>query len=125
VSETGGGRNEPLSKERAQALSEALASSLGNMTQMWERQMSTLLAIAAVLAAMPQTAEVDPKKVGAMIHLLSSKQSDPEKLRDEMSRMASMIVNASRRLRDADLSKEPAASGSDASPPAGEGKERG
>lgn len=37
--------------------------------------MSTLLAMGAILASMPQTADVDPKKkVGAMIHLMSSKQ---------------------------------------------------
>jgi hypothetical protein len=104
MSEPGGQAAPPLTKERAEALSLALASSLGTVTQAWERQMSTLLAIAALLAAMPQTAAVDPKKIGAMIHLLASKQKEPEKLRDEMSRMASFIINMAQRLREADFS---------------------
>jgi hypothetical protein len=121
VNENDNGGKEPLSKERAQALGQALASSLGNVTQMWEQQMSMLLAIAAILAAMPQTAEVDAKKVGATIHLMSSKQKEPEKLRDETTRTASRIIDLARRLREADLDKPAGSDGGDRSPSAEQG----
>ena len=99
----GGQKNEPLSQKRAEALGLALASSMGNVTQMWERQMQTLLAVSAVLAAMPQTAQVDPRKVGAIINLLSAKHANPEKMRDDVTRMAAMILDMSKRLNKIDL----------------------
>lgn len=104
-------RPEPLTKERAEALALALASSVGTMTQMWERQMSTLLALVAVVAALPETASVDPKKVGATIHLMAAKQRDPERIRDEMTTAASFLINLSRRLRDAEVFRRPETEG--------------
>ena len=94
--------DEKLSQERAQALALTLAASLRGVTQAMETQASSILGIAAVLAALPQTADVDPVRVSALIQLMTSKQADPGKTRTEMTRMASMIVDSARRIRQAE-----------------------
>ena len=90
----------------AKAIGTALGVSVGNMAAMFEVQMATLLALASIVACLPGTADVDPRRVGVLVRLLSANQKEGARLRSEMVKMASVILDLAKQLRNAPLTPQ-------------------
>jgi hypothetical protein len=96
-----------LDQKRAEALGLALTKSLGGLKNGLEKQNATILGLVAIVASLPETANVNPRRVGAVVEMMLTSQPDNQKLREELTQAVGKVLVLARKLQQLEPPDQP------------------
>lgn len=82
------------------ALALLFGDSVKSLVQTAEAQQTAILAMTAMLALQPGTAEIDAKRLGVIVQALTTDRKDAERVRTDIAAYVSMVVGIAKKLPD-------------------------
>jgi hypothetical protein len=87
------------------ALSGVFSQSMTQLTTASNDQMLAIMGTAALVACLPETRDIPPQRIGAIINLLSKGRPDAEAFRQKLAQFVAMLMTMSKRLDQAEADK--------------------
>jgi hypothetical protein len=84
----------------ARALATVFSRSITELTAVADEQMLAIGATAAVVACLPETAQIPPERIAAVINLLARQRQDSEAHRQKLARFVGAIMSTARMLQE-------------------------
>jgi hypothetical protein len=85
-----------------QALSGIFTQSVTQLATTSQDQTMAIMGVAALIACIPDTREIPPQRIGAIINLLAQGRPDAEAFKQKLAQFVAMILTASTRLTEAE-----------------------
>jgi len=99
------------------ALSGVFSQSMTQLATASNDQMLAIMGTAALVACLPETRDIPPQRIGAIINLLSKGRPDAEAFKQKLAQFVAMIMTASSRLAEAESAGKPSAAKPSAAKP--------